>query len=319
MGWKECNKMDEKLKFIARYLEGEKIAPLCKEFGITRPTAYKLIDRYKMMGQCALVEQKRTPHRYAHALPVQVEAMILDLKREYPDWGAPKIREKMEIVTKTGIVFKSNNRPEHDGHYYNTTFDHIVKSAERSLQNFGTDYIDVLLIHRPDPFMDPEDVARAFNQLRSEGKVNYFGVSNFTQNDFTLLQSYLDFDLVTNQIEASVLKYDNFENETIKFLQEKRINPMIWSPLAGGQIFTSQSESAIRVRNVLTEIAKKHNTENISKIAYAWLLAHPAKLIPIVGSGKINRISEAVNALNIKLTRADWFAILDALVGHEVA
>jgi predicted oxidoreductase len=231
----------------------------------------------------------------------------------------PKIREKMEIVTKTGIVFKSNNRPEHDGHYYNTTFDHIVKSAERSLQNFGTDYIDVLLIHRPDPFMDPEDVARAFNQLRSEGKVNYFGVSNFTQNDFTLLQSYLDFDLVTNQIEASVLKYDNFENETIKFLQEKRINPMIWSPLAGGQIFTSQSESAIRVRNVLTEIAKKHNTENISKIAYAWLLAHPAKLIPIVGSGKINRISEAVNALNIKLTRADWFAILDALVGHEVA
>ena len=231
----------------------------------------------------------------------------------------PKIREKMEIVTKTGIVFKSNNRPEHDGHYYNTTFDHIVKSAERSLQNFGTDYIDVLLIHRPDPFMDPEDVARAFNQLRSEGKVNYFGVSNFTQNDFTLLQSYLDFDLVTNQIEASVLKYDNFENETIKFLQEKRINPMIWSPLAGGQIFTSQSESAIRVRNVLTEIAKKHNTENISKIAYAWLLAHPAKLIPIVGSGKINRISEAVNALNIKLTRADWFAILDALAGHEVA
>ena len=231
----------------------------------------------------------------------------------------PKIREKMEIVTKTGIVFKSNNRPEHDGHYYNTTFDHIVKSAERSLQNFGTDYIDVLLIHRPDPFMDPEDVARAFNQLRSEGKVNYFGVSNFTQNDFTLLQSYLDFDLVTNQIEASVLKYDNFENETIKFLQEKRINPMIWSPLAGGQIFTSQSESAIRVRNVLTEIAKKHNTESISKIAYAWLLAHPAKLIPIVGSGKINRISEAVNALNIKLTRADWFAILDALVGHEVA
>ena len=231
----------------------------------------------------------------------------------------PKIREKMEIVTKTGIVFKSNNRPEHDGHYYNTTFDHIVKSAERSLQNFGTDYIDVLLIHRPDPFMDPEDVAKAFNQLRSEGKVNYFGVSNFTQNDFTLLQSYLDFDLVTNQIEASVLKYDNFENGTIKFLQEKRISPMIWSPLAGGEIFTSQSESAIRVRNVLTEIAKKHNTENISEIAYAWLLAHPAKLIPIVGSGKINRISEAVNALNIKLTRADWFAILDALVGHEVA
>ena len=91
MGWRECNKMDEKLKFIARYLEGEKIAPLCREFGITRPTAYKLIERYKTMGQCALVEEKRTPHRYANQLPIAVEAMILELKREYPNWGAPKI------------------------------------------------------------------------------------------------------------------------------------------------------------------------------------------------------------------------------------
>lgn len=95
MGWRECSKMDEKLKFIARYLEGEKMAPLCREFGITRPTGYKLIERYKMMGQIALVEQKRTPHRYANQLPVAVEAMILDLKREYPNWGAPKIREKI--------------------------------------------------------------------------------------------------------------------------------------------------------------------------------------------------------------------------------
>jgi putative transposase len=87
--------MDEKLKFIARYLEGEKMAPLCREFGITRPTGYKLIDRYKMMGQCALVEQKRTPNRYANQLPIPVEAMILDLKREYPSWGAPKIRDKI--------------------------------------------------------------------------------------------------------------------------------------------------------------------------------------------------------------------------------
>lgn len=95
MGWMECKKMDEKLKFIARFLEGEKMAPLCREFGITRPTGYKLIDRYKLMGQCALVEQKRTPHRYANQLPIAVEAMILDLKREYPNWGAPKIREKI--------------------------------------------------------------------------------------------------------------------------------------------------------------------------------------------------------------------------------
>jgi putative transposase len=95
MGWMECQKMDEKLKFIARYLEGEKIAPLCREFGVSRTTGHKLIERYKMMGQCALVEQKRTPHRYANKLPIAVEALILDLKREYPNWGAPKIREKI--------------------------------------------------------------------------------------------------------------------------------------------------------------------------------------------------------------------------------
>lgn len=95
MGWKECNKMDEKLKFIARFLDGEKIAPLCREFGISRATGHKLIDRYKLMGQCALVEQKRTPYRYANKLPIEIEALILDLKREYPNWGAPKIREKL--------------------------------------------------------------------------------------------------------------------------------------------------------------------------------------------------------------------------------
>jgi putative transposase len=95
MGWMECNKVDEKLKFIARYLEGEKIAPLCREFGVSRTTGHKLIERYKMMGQEALVEQKRTPHRYANKLPIPVEALILDLKREYPNWGAPKIREKI--------------------------------------------------------------------------------------------------------------------------------------------------------------------------------------------------------------------------------
>ncbi len=95
MSWMECNKMDEKLKFIARYLEGEKIAPLCREFGVSRTTGHKLIERYKMMGQMALVEQKRTPHRYANKLPIAVEALILDLKREYPNWGAPKIREKI--------------------------------------------------------------------------------------------------------------------------------------------------------------------------------------------------------------------------------
>lgn len=95
MGWKECNKMDEKLKFIARLIDGEKMAPLCREFGITRPTGYKILNRYKEMGECALVEKKRTPYRYANQLPIHIEALILSLKKEYSNWGAPKIREKI--------------------------------------------------------------------------------------------------------------------------------------------------------------------------------------------------------------------------------
>ncbi len=230
----------------------------------------------------------------------------------------PSIRNKIEIITKTGIVFKSVNRPEHESHYYNTTKEHIIKSVNRSLLNFGTDYIDTLLIHRQDPFMNPEEIAEAFTELKKEGKVRYFGVSNHNIQHFKTLQSYLNEDLITNQIEASVLCYENFDNDVISFLQEKRLNPIIWSPLAGGKLFTSEDEVTVRVRNALIELSKSYNTENISEIAYAWLLAHPSNMMPIVGSSKINRIKEAVNAEKIQLSRKDWFYILDALRGHEV-
>ncbi|MTH55507.1 oxidoreductase [Bacillus mangrovi] len=230
----------------------------------------------------------------------------------------PSLRSKMEIITKAGIALISENRPENRIKHYNTGKSHIIQSAEQSLKNLQTDYIDVLLIHRPDPFMDPAETAEAFNQLKQEGKVRHFGVSNFKRSQFNMLQSYLDFPLVTNQIELSAYQLENFEDGTLDLCQEKRIPPMAWSPLAGGQIFKQEDEKAKRLIPVLEQTGEQMGAEGIDEVLYAWLLAHPAKIMPIVGSGKAERIQAAVRSLDLKMDRQQWFDILHASMGHEV-
>lgn len=231
----------------------------------------------------------------------------------------PDLRQKMELVTKCGIKLVSANRPSHKIKQYDTSKDHIIASVEQSLLNLHTDYIDVLLIHRPSPFMDPNQVAEAFSQLKGEGKVRHFGVSNFKQSQFTMLQSYLDIPLVTNQIELSAYELENFFDGTIDLCQEKRIAPMAWSPLAGGRIFNQDDdEKALRLRSTLERVADDINANGIDEVMYAWLLAHPSKIMPIVGSGKIERIQAAVNAQSISLSNEQWFDILQSSMGHEV-
>ena len=228
------------------------------------------------------------------------------------------IRGKMEIITKCGITFKSENRPENDGHYYNTSRDHIIKSAERSLRNLRTDYIDLLLIHRPDFLMDPEEVASAFSQLKKDGKVKNFGVSNFQPHHFDMLQSYVDDRLVTNQVELSPWNVENFESGVVDSALKNRIKPMAWSPLGGGKVFTSESEKALRLRRVLEEVREEIGAEGIDQVIYAWLLTHPAGIIPIVGTGNFKRVEGAWKALDYQLNRRQWFKILDATRGREV-
>ncbi|SNY36591.1 Predicted oxidoreductase [Orenia metallireducens] len=230
----------------------------------------------------------------------------------------PKLRDEIELVTKCGIKLISENCPEHKIKSYDTSKEHIRKSVENSLRNFKTDYIDLLLIHRPDPFMDADQVAEVFTELKEEGKVLNFGVSNFKAHQFSLLSSRLDFPLLTNQIELSVMELENIEDGTLDYCQEKRVAPMAWSPMAGGRVFTSQDEKAIRVRETLEQIAKEVNAKSIDQVMYAWLLEHPAKIIPIVGSGKIKRIKSAVAAMEIELSREQWFEILQSSMGHEV-
>jgi len=229
----------------------------------------------------------------------------------------PSIRKQIQIVTKCGIKLLSPQFPETQIKHYDTGKEHIIKSVNNSLKNLNTDYIDLLLIHRPDPFMNADETAKAFYELKKTGKVLHFGVSNFLPHQFSMLQSRLDFPLSTNQIEVSVLCTEHFDNGNVDYLQEKRVSPMVWSPFAGGRIFWDNSDQAIRVRNILNELAAKYQT-GIDAIANAWLLVHPVNFIVVLGTGKIDRIKSAIKGMEIKLTREEWFKIWIASKGNEV-
>ncbi|WP_175418166.1 aldo/keto reductase [Marinitoga sp. 1138] len=230
----------------------------------------------------------------------------------------PKIRKKMQLISKCGIIRKSDKFPDRRVKHYNTSKEHIIESVEKSLKNLHTDYLDLLLIHRPDPFMNPDEIAEAFYELKKSGKVLYFGVSNFTIQQFKTLQSRLSFPLITNQIEISPYNLEHFFNENIYFLLEKRINPMAWSPLSGGKLFDPDDDRGERIKKALKEVAKDFGISEIEKIVYAWLLNHPVGILPIVGSGKIERIKNAVEALEITLTREQWFMVYEASLGYKV-
>ncbi len=230
----------------------------------------------------------------------------------------PGLHAKMEIVTKCGIKLVSENRPQNTFHAYDTSRDYIIQSAEASLKNLSTDYLDVLLIHRPDPLMNADEVAGAFLHLRKSGKVRHFGVSNFTPFQFELLQSRLDFPLVTNQVEVSVMKMDALHDGTLDQCQQLRISPMAWSPLGGGSLFTGDGEQEQRLRVELQKIGEEIGGAAIDQLALAWLLKHPAHIIPVLGTGNPDRIRGAAGALDLELSRDQWFRIWTASAGQEV-
>jgi predicted oxidoreductase len=229
----------------------------------------------------------------------------------------PSLRERIELVTKCGIQLVSPNRPGNRVHHYDTSRDHIITSAESSLRNLRTDRLDLLLIHRPDPLMDADEMAGALTELRASGKVLHCGVSNFMPWQFHLLQSRLDFPLVTNQIELSVLRLEPLHDGTLNQLQRLRVAPMAWSPVAGGHLFNPQNERAARVVGALERISREMSA-SVAQVALAWLMRHPAQVLPVLGTGKIERLREAVVAETITLDRQQWFAIWEASSGHEV-
>lgn len=228
------------------------------------------------------------------------------------------LRDQMQLVTKCGIKLHTDKFPERKVKYYDYSASYIVSQVEQSLKNLQTDYIDVLLLHRPSPFFNPEEVAKAFDLLESSGKVNHFGVSNFLPLQLDSLQAYVEQPLVSNQIEISAYSLEHFENQNLDYMISKKIRPMAWSPLAGGELLRSSSPKGARVLKAVKIVAQELGVSQTEQILYQWLLMHPAGIIPVFGTGKIQRIQTAVDSLNIQMSLEQWFQIYIASLGKEL-
>lgn len=228
----------------------------------------------------------------------------------------PSLRDQLQIVTKCGIKLPSPNRPDILCHRYDHSTQHIIASAEASLQHLQVDALDLLLLHRPSPLMDADHVFEAFEHLYTVGKVKHFGVSNFTPQQFDLLQSRLDMPLLVNQVELSPLHLQHFEDGTLEHAQQHAITPMAWSPFAGGDVFHLDGIHPT-LHRALQQLAETHQA-SIDQIVLAWLLRHPSGIAPILGSGNIERVRSAQQALSLTLSDDEWFSLWIASKGHPV-
>lgn len=228
----------------------------------------------------------------------------------------PSLRSRMQLVTKCGIKLVSERRPGHAIKSYDTSRAHVLASVDESLRAMHTDHIDLLLIHRPDALMDPDELANTFEGLRAAGKVLHFGVSNHTPSQLALLNNRIG--LATNQIELSPLHLNALTDGTLDQCLDLGIRPMIWSPLAGGRLFKAGDEAAQRVRTVLEALGRQHQV-SVATMAYAWILRHPSRPVPITGSQRLEALQEAVAALSLPLSAEDWYRVWEASEGRSVA
>lgn len=226
-------------------------------------------------------------------------------------------RERIELVTKCDIMLPVAARPAHRLKHYDTSAAHVRESVERSLRNFGTEYVDLLLLHRPDPLLAADETASALTALVESGKVRAIGVSNFAPHQVDLLQSRLDLPLSANQVELSVLATDALGDGSLDHAQQHRYVPMAWSPLGGGGLFTSSAERVVRVRTVLERIAGEADASP-GRVALSWVLRHPADPVVVLGTTNPDRITDLARACDLHLGRQEWFEVLEAATGHPV-
>jgi predicted oxidoreductase len=229
---------------------------------------------------------------------------------------APALRERLTLVTKCGIKLVSPARPEHRIKSYDTSRAHVLGSVDHSLRALRTDRIDLLLIHRLDALTDPDELADTFLTLRRAGKVLHFGLSNHTPATFAMLHRRIA--LATHQFELSPLRMGALTDGTLDQATDLGLPPMIWSPLAGGRLVSAEDEASRRVREVLEHLGRKHGV-SAATMAYAWIRRHPARPIPITGSGRIEALREAVASLAITMPAEDWHRVWQASAGREVA
>lgn len=229
--------------------------------------------------------------------------------------GNTNLRSQIKIITKCGINMLTPNRPQHAIKSYDTSAAHITKSVEQSLQNFHTDYIDTLLIHRPDILIDVEEVGATITALKKAGKIKSFGVSNFTTSQVALLQKYIPVE--HHQVEISVTNLNAFENGILDQCQLEKIEAQSWSPMGNG-IFTENTNQHSRILAQADSLSKEYEC-SINQILLAFIYAHPSQIVPVIGTTKFERISEAKKAMEIELKREDFYKLWTASTGKEVA
>jgi len=234
------------------------------------------------------------------------------------------MRERILIATKCGI--RKPGDPHGDAPYrYDFSADHIIRSCEQSLKRLGVERIDLYQLHRPDYLSDPEEVARAFTRLQEGGKVREFGVSNFRPSQVTALQKVCPMALVANQVEISLANLHCLHDGTLDQCLAEKITPMAWSPLAAGLLGDGASrllpaQQAYRPKPVVTALEALAKKRGISRtaLALAWLLKHPSRVVPIIGSTQSKNIREAAGADDVELSREEWYGLFAAALGEPL-
>lgn len=236
----------------------------------------------------------------------------------------PGMRERVVILTKCGVRHGGHPNPDSPNRW-DFSAEHILRSCEQSLKRMGIETVDVYMLHRPDFLADPEDIAMAFEQLRAAGKVRFFGVSNFRPSLVNALQSAYPMPLILHQMEISLAKLDAFTDGTLDQCLAEHITPMAWSPLAAGLIGDGakrllKAQQSYRPEKFLADLEAVAKARGVSRtvIAFSWLLKHPSKIIPIVGSINPERIREAATATELELSREEWYRLLNAARGEPL-
>ena len=221
-------------------------------------------------------------------------------------------RTSIQLITKCGIQYTGGNRDNKIKHY-DYSKDYIIWSVEESLKNLQTDYLDLLLLHRPSPLMQPCEIAEAITILKKDGKIIEFGVSNFTAAQMDMIG--LRIDVNVNQIECSLTTHQAMHDGTLDFMISNGIKPMAWSPL--GNVFKEDTEQTRRIHKALGLLHDKYNATE-DQLLLAWLLKHPSGIVPVVGTTNKKRLQQAIDATKIELELEDWFTVLVAAQGHKV-
>jgi predicted oxidoreductase len=221
-------------------------------------------------------------------------------------------RKDIQLISKCGIQMLSENRNNSIKHY-SYSKDYIIASAEQSLKHLQTDYLDLLLLHRPSPLMHADAIAEAVEKLKIEGKILDFGVSNFTPSQSNLIETKTKINY--NQIEFSITHLEPMIDGSLDHMQTNRITPMCWSPL--GTVFRNDTEQSHRIRKIANELASKYGVSD-DIILLAWILKHPSGILPVCGTSDKNRLAHLMQATTVDMELQEWFSLWTASTGNDV-